>query len=86
MPSDDIPLVTLARCLEALGVVAWSAVDGIYSADVRGAAVGATSGRGLLLAVAAAVDDDGMGEDELAACCAAMETWHSASGAEGERA
>jgi hypothetical protein len=78
--------VTLARCLEALGVATWSAVDGIYSADVRGSAVGATTGRGLLLAVAAAVDDDGMGEDELVACCAAMEVWHGAASAEGERA
>jgi hypothetical protein len=25
----------------------------------------------------------GMGEDELAACCAAMETWHSQSAGEG---
>jgi len=83
MPSDDIHLPTLARCLEALGVTTWSAVDGLYSADVRGSAVGATTGRGLLLAAMDALDDDGMSDDELAAAAAMAEVWHSQSAGEG---
>jgi hypothetical protein len=84
--SSDIPLDTLARCLEALGVTTWSAIDELYSADVRGSAVGATSGRGLLLAAMDALDDDGMSDDDLAAAAAMAEVWHGREGAEGERA